>query len=524
MDHNLIDLNQAEQAVSQMSTTNEQQDYQSRTLGQHNSTRTVYLPLYPTKSFGPNDCLLLANIPVTRLTPQEIARRQHGAYTSDAILMMNDYKYSNDGFTLMEQDVEDLTAHLLVGKSIVTFNADRLRGICYYFLALHGSFRRKVLKNRDRTLKNPVLNSKQMAILLEFYLQIDVDLFYMKTCSFRGAEPKSIVEGLFCGKHEPRAKYKLLACGNIFCRLCHPINHSKKSQPWPVIDFNSSSMHQFLNGYTTYLNCPATCSTSNIIYSMTCPCGHYDYVDSTVETLSDAMTNHREHGNRIIHEALVGSRVYRASPMDPTEKEKEIANKMRLYHHSARCPVALRSFLDCNPIYWCFIPQRLGYALAENALHLRHTSTITTTTTTTIDPEHDNIIAMGTTDNNLRVVNYLEHVPTPPDSYAFSRLQRQNQRLFFQQFVSSSIHQLPYSKIDLYKMAIIVVLPHDCSTLLRYIIETLFVLHGETKLNMICPLGGDPYQRYGPPHEFIWCNNLAHPSLSSHSCSSSNST
>ncbi|CAF4521060.1 unnamed protein product, partial [Rotaria magnacalcarata] len=28
-----------------------------------------------------------------------------------------------------------------------------------------------------------------MAIALELYLQIDVVLLYMKTCSFRGAEP-----------------------------------------------------------------------------------------------------------------------------------------------------------------------------------------------------------------------------------------------------------------------------------------------------------------------------------------------
>ncbi|CAF1317099.1 unnamed protein product [Adineta steineri] len=518
MDRNLIDLNQGEQAVSSYSTTtNEQQDYQPKTLGQHNSARSVYLPLYPTKSFGPNDCLLLANVPYTRLTSHEIVRRQRGAYTSDALSMMYNYKYSNDGFTLLEKDVEDLATHLLVGKSIITFNADRLRGICYYFLALHESFRKNILLLNDIALEEPILNSKQMAILLEFYLQIDVDIFFMKTCWFRGADPTEFnMEGLFfCEKDEPKARYKLLPCDNIVCRLCHPINHSKKSQPWPVVDFNSSSMHHFRNGYITYLNCPATCTTSNIIYTMTCPCGHYDYVDSTVETLSDAMNYHREHGNRIIHETLVGSRVYRAPPMDPDEKEKDIANKMRLYQHSARCPVALRSFLDCNPNYWCFIPQRLEYALAENAIDLRHTSTTTT------DPEYDNIIAMGTIDNNPRVVNYLEHVPIPLDSYAFSYRQRQNQRLFFQQFVSSSLHQLPYSQLDLYQIAIIAILPNDHSIILRYIIETLFILHGETKLNMICPLGGDPHQRYGLPYDLIWCNNLNHPSLSSHSYSSS---
>ncbi len=57
-------------------------------------------------------------------------------------------------------------------------------------------------------------------------------------------------------------------------------------------------------------------------------------------------------------------------------------------------------------------------------------------------------------------------------------------------------------------------MPDDCSNILRYIIETLFIIHGETKLNMICPLGGDPEQRYGRPYDLIWCANLNHPSMS----------
>ncbi|CAF5072934.1 unnamed protein product, partial [Rotaria socialis] len=41
-------------------------------------------------------------------------------------------------------------------------------------------------------------------------------------------------------------------------------------------------------------------------------------------------------------------------------------------------------------------------------------------------------------------------------------------------------------------MKIIAVLPTDESIILRYLIETLFIIHGETKLNMICPIGIDP--------------------------------
>ena len=73
---------------------------------------------------------------------------------------------------------------------------------------------------------------------------------------------------------------------------------------------------------------------------MTCPCGHYDYVDSTAETLADAMacmydshhhhehflclcltTDHRKHGNRIIHETLTGSSLFPGITYDPNERE-----------------------------------------------------------------------------------------------------------------------------------------------------------------------------------------------------------
>ena len=39
-------------------------------------------------------------------------------------------------------------------------------------------------------------------------------------------------------------------------------------------------------------------------------------------------------------------------------------------------------------------------------------------------------------------------------------------------------------------------------------VETLFIIHGETKLNMICPLGGDPERRYGHAYDRDWYKNL----------------
>ena len=302
MDSNTIDLNRAERAVSQL-LSNDEHQYQRTKLQSRRHSRLNYLLSYPTKSFGTNDHLLSPNVPglfslkctlvtnllfpscyslVTRLTPLEILRRQHGAYTTDALESLNNYHYGNNEFRLSEQDARELATRLHAGMSIITFNADRLSSIADFFLGLHESFRRKVLKKKDVALKEPTLNSKQMAIALEFYLQIDgtyllhcftqqyhcnfrisvVNVFYMKTCSFRGAHPSSIqadIKGLFCGKDQPQATYKLLPCGSRSCLCCYPVNHEKKSQPWLVVDFSSSSTHQFVNGYTTYLNCPAVC-------------------------------------------------------------------------------------------------------------------------------------------------------------------------------------------------------------------------------------------------------------------------
>lgn len=50
---------------------------------------------------------------------------------------------------------------------------------------------------------------------------------------------------------------------------------------------------------------------------------------------------------------------------------KNIKRQMRLYQHSAKCAVALRTFLDCNPNHWCFIPLHWYEAQEENLNELR---------------------------------------------------------------------------------------------------------------------------------------------------------
>ena len=137
---------------------------------------------------------------------------------------------------------------------------------------------------------------------------------------------------------------------------------------------------------------------------------------------------------------------------------------MRLYLHSARCPVALRSFLDCNPNYWCFIPMPWYDAADEDLINLQSRRTRSsslsasnkTSTTAASDRELISILAMGTIENE-RVALYREHVPLPPAAHMFSYQQRQKQRLFFEQFLSTPLQQQPYSVVDLCQMKIIAV-------------------------------------------------------------------
>ena len=78
------------------------------------------------------------------------------------------------------------------------------------------------------------------------------------------------------------------------------------------------------------------------------------------------------------------------------------------------------------------------------------------TSTAASDRELSSILAMSAIENE-RVALYREHVPLPPATYMFSHQQRQKQRLFFEQFLSTPVQQQPYSTVDLYQMKIIAV-------------------------------------------------------------------
>ena len=116
------------------------------------------------------------------------------------------------------------------------------------------------------------------------YLDL-VELFFMKTCLFRNAKPRSVDEGLFC-IDEPDIRYGFSPCNN--CPLCVPPYDVARRQQ-SAIRFGPKHKFRFLNGYQTILNCPADCQTENIIYVMTCPCGDFEYIGESSQRLGDRL-------------------------------------------------------------------------------------------------------------------------------------------------------------------------------------------------------------------------------------------
>ena len=189
MEYRTVDLDKAEQAVTTV-YGHAQTGYQPQTLRLKNGGRSVYLPSFPSKSKMPSECLLLSNVPgkrfqaaqhslfsvhsflAARLGTHEILRCQHGANTEEALMCVRSYDYHGE-FSLSEEDAEELSRRLQVGMSIILFNAVKLRGNCYGLMAYYQAFRRNILQKKDVASRESPLNSKTMAIALEFYLQMD---------------------------------------------------------------------------------------------------------------------------------------------------------------------------------------------------------------------------------------------------------------------------------------------------------------------------------------------------------------
>ena len=449
--------------------------YIPKTLQSNQQQRLSILPLYPY------DDLLLANVPQHHLSIEQRTRRQSNHYRSSFTFNPTVHKQQSFMKQKFHFFFESLMEKLQVDVCILDFNYTRLE----YILRLFADVRHRIFNSSHRSTGTMIqqwqLKEIEYPILMEFFLQMDVDLFYMKTCSFRDAQPRSLTEGLFC-LQLPECRYTMKACGH--CELCRSLS--------PSVQFDQYQRHRFVNGYETILNCPATCSSTNIIYALTCPCGQYDFIGESSQTLIHCLRRHRQFCNLFIHEFLIGER--HRQRIQGIQQNHEMASKsrMRLYQHAFRCSSTIELFLNTNPQYWPFIPMLEQDARYQNQHNLARVRATTTTTTTTMTEDRDPLIEQR-----------LTYVPQPPEGYQFSRRQLMKQ---YDYFSMKSDRKLPNERLDIYQAKMIALLPSNASESLRQIIHALFVTHAETKLNTMGQLF-DLIEE-NPRHQRIWCENF----------------
>jgi len=94
-----------------------------------------------------------------------------------------------------------------------------------------------------------------LPLALEFFLQMDIDVFHLKTCSFRQGQPRVItkengekfIEGIFTMDQQTlEGRYGLTTCNRSSCLCC-----KNRSSP-----FDPKQIHCFSNQYKAILNCP----------------------------------------------------------------------------------------------------------------------------------------------------------------------------------------------------------------------------------------------------------------------------
>lgn len=239
---------------------------------------------------------------VKKLDLTQRARRQTGVYplvySFDRNRLNDIPSYFRDYY---QSFIDSLIKQYHVDESILDYNL-------YRFSQCFKIFADEFIRYHQYPSEKFLLDDKQKRYAFEFYLQIDgienvllkyssffflfvsflVDLFFMKTCSFRQAIPRSLNDGgLFCIQ-EPHSQYGFSPCDH--CSLCGPrYNLSCREKLGPMIEFGITDAFVFNNGYKTLLNCPADCQTRNLIYVMTCPCGKFEYIGETSQRLNDRL-------------------------------------------------------------------------------------------------------------------------------------------------------------------------------------------------------------------------------------------
>ncbi|CAF1426396.1 unnamed protein product [Adineta steineri] len=341
--------------------------YKYKTLREGDERQSI-LPAFPAATSKKQLHLLLANVPERMLNIEERGRRDSRKYRPPFLIngMPPSSILVNTGipsffWSIYEPLFRNLSEHLHVDMAIIDYNYTRLFRCVDLWRTEH-------IRRFKKELHEVTLDQKEFAIALEFYLQIDVDLFYMKTCSFREAIQDISNKYVFC-THDPRARHNMAECGN--CGLCYP-NYDVKKRRQRSVQFGPAQCHQFANKYQTILNCPCVSIAKNF---------------------------------KIAYPNVVKS--------DDTKSKDD----MRLYRHSTECPSAIQMFLDENPIYWRFIP------FSNDEVNQIDQS---------IAMASRDILDKDDLRKDKEIQKMLTNLPAPPPNYGFSQRQYHQQYSFFQ--------------------------------------------------------------------------------------------
>jgi hypothetical protein len=252
--------------------------------------RLTLLPAFPSLHqhgvavYNGREHLLLSNTSVEHLTPVEKQRRQHHHFQPSFRLIENKTQQFPSFFIQQHQHLfDDLSRRLQIDEVVLDYNYQRL------LKCLEMMNYERMQHHFDADL----LPIEDYPDALEFYLQFDVDLFDMKTCTYHGSRA-STPNGLFPNQAQT-ARYSMMKCQKHNCRFCFPSSKSQairrlKSNYLSVVQFSTAMKHRFVNGYETILNCPTSCMTQNIIYALTCPCGQFDYIGYTSMSLTQRLS------------------------------------------------------------------------------------------------------------------------------------------------------------------------------------------------------------------------------------------
>ncbi|CAF1354555.1 unnamed protein product [Rotaria magnacalcarata] len=481
--------------------------YQSKTLNNlsmnNNNRRWKILPKFPSENIDEqaSNHLLLTNIPLTELSLLELCRRQHNF--SDIVCYEN---CTHDAITTRDTEL----LHQLLIELSQQWRVQLPILICNYELMASSMYQ---LSLEDFVLKLPSfqLTLNEWKFALEFYLQMDVDCFFLKTCSFRESTPRSMDyisyienEGLFC-IDPPEARYGMKPCQDLQCFICH-LSPNRISYDLPTVTFTDHQIHKFSNDYQVILNCDVTCSSTNVIYTLTCPCLKYEYIGRTKESFYKRLSDHRFKCLRVMRESILGEHVVHYFGQSSSFNTDKIStyNSMDLYRHIGHCDVALQTFLNLCPTYWCLIPMTNEEADMDD----HRCKTVDTSQSHLQTSIHQNLNPYVKQENEIRDDNttYLcmQYLPRPPQDFRFSKRQHQEQYHFFK----NKLDCLPFAQcLDIYSARIVIALPDNCSSELSHFVQALLVTHSESKLNTYTAQIPSHFE-----HCVDWCRFLCRPS------------